>query len=382
MDLMLLSDFRVCDMRCEQGQEADIRVTESWELTDAEISSLIDFDMNDPASDLELERGLIFGDIFFDDLLRIDRFVEDAVGTKRPAFEVKDMAGKRVAKCEEWFEPYFPILGALCCSARPQYEYSPKIDLFIFFNRLAWFLHDFSKDPNASMSCAEGSLFGVKTILADGYNDLVLKVREGYKERKINRKISKRNENSRLNYENACRYINGLFDEKRRPLLVIRLDIGYGKDAAEAVTVEQAMADYREFINKRRGKPSVFRHMVGYVAKLEYSSVKRYHFHLMLFFDGSKVRNHSYYGEEVGKYWRDEVTQRRGTYYNCNRHLNRYKRCGIGRVDYRDSVKRRDVLYALSYLTKSEQSVMVKTSKGGRTFFMGQLRKRTQVRSP
>lgn len=369
-------------MECWYSEGGDVEVAKDWELSDAEISTVIDSDMNDPICEAEVNRGaLTSGDIFFDDLLRIDRFVGDAVSTERPAFAVKNVLGKRRATCEDWFKPYFPGLGALCCSARPQYEYSPRVGLFLFYERYVWFLREFSTDPNKSMPCGEDVLFGDETILADGYNDLVIKIRDGYKEQKISRKLSKRKENSKENYRNACRYVNGLFDEKRRPLLVVRLDIGYGKDVAGTITVEQAMEDYGNFINKRRSKPSVFRHMVGYVAKLEYSNLKRYHFHLMLFFDGSKVRNHSYYGEAVGKYWRDEVTQGRGTFYNCNRHLNRYKRCGIGHVDYRNSEKRRDVLYALSYLTKSEQFVIVKRIKGARTFFKGQLRDRTKARS-
>ncbi|VBD54742.1 Uncharacterised protein [Burkholderia pseudomallei] len=82
---------------------------------------------------------------------------------------------------------------------------------------------------------------------------------------------------------------------------------------------------------------------------------------------------HAYLGEQVGRCWRDDLTEGKGTYYNCNRHPNRYKRCGIGMIYRRDTIKQGNLLYALGYLTKSEQMVAVKTKKGKRTFFRGEM---------
>ncbi|CAJ2863081.1 Uncharacterised protein [Burkholderia pseudomallei] len=39
----------------------------------------------------------------------------------------------------------------------------------------------------------------------------------------------------------------------------------------------------------------------------------------------------------------------------------------------RDTIKQGNLLYALGYLTKSEQMVAVKTKKGKRTFFRGEM---------
>lgn len=363
-------------MTYQHGEKDEDEIKEQTisDVSDSEMYDFLDYDMNYLIEDIEGKETLLYADVFANDLSVIEEFVTDAIFATEPAFIISENRGKRLAKVSKWFKPYFGRLGSLYSVCQSEFSFGPRVNLFSSYSQEFCFLHDFSSDPSKPMQCRDGMLFGNRSILADGYNAQIDQLRRDYKAKKISRKIAKRNENAKLNYRNSCTYVNGLFEKYAR-LAVVRLDVGYGKAITGAVTVEQAMEDYRTFIQKRRGKRSVFGHMLGYVAKLEYSNLKGYHFHLMLFFDGSKVQNHSHYAEEVGKYWRDDVTAGKGTYYNCNRHPNKYKRCGIGRVDHWDSVKRANVLYALSYLTKSEQYVMVKTSKGARTFFMGQPRK-------
>jgi len=359
----------------EMNDEFDVNHFDDF--SDSALFEAIDCDMNMASEEVDGKEVMIYALDFANDLLIIEDFVRDAVFTTDAAFAIDEHRSRRVATINKWFDRYHRSLTALSSICRPQYQYSPRVELVFSLAREFDFLNDLSRNPNALVGCAEEILNGSRTIVADCYNDLIERLRGEYKKRKIGRKISKRIENAKNNYVDACHYVDWIMARFAR-IAVVRLDVGYRKEDTVETTLECAMNDYRKLIQKRRGKQSVFGEMVGYVAKLEYSSVKGYHFHFMLFFNGAKKRNHSYLAEQIGTYWRDEVTLGAGTYYNCNRSMNKYKRCGIGLVDHWDAAKRSNLLFALSYLTKSEQYVLVKTKSGQRTFFKGHKRKHSQ----
>ena len=163
-------------------------------------------------------------------------------------------------------------------------------------------------------------------------------------------KKSKRRQDSNEKYVDALQ-------EKYSKLCVVRLDLGYKKDETNKVdiTLEKANKDINRLLNNRRNN-STFDNNVGYVLKTEYGENRDIHFHSYFFYDGQKVQKDMIKGEDIGKYWSENITNKQGTYYNCNR--NDYKNNhAVGILDYRDTEKRRKLDIAMAYLVKGEQSI-------------------------
>ncbi len=151
-------------------------------------------------------------------------------------------------------------------------------------------------------------------------------------------------------------YLDAL-QEKYSKLCVVRVDLGYKKDENNKVdiTLEKATKDINRLLNNRRNN-STFDNNVGYVLKTEYGKDRDIHFHSYFFFDGQKIQKDMIKGEDIGKYWSENITNKQGTYYNCNR--NDYKdNHAIGILDYRDVEKRRKLDISMAYLCKEKQSI-------------------------
>ncbi len=194
----------------------------------------------------------------------------------------------------------------------------------------------------------------------------------------------KRNEHS--NFEGLRTLVSRLFEHYSR-LMVVRVDLGFkkycpaltGNRNTKASDVVAAKAVFKQFLRNMRSKTDIYEHVVGYAWKAEIGTLRGVHFHVVLFFDGSKVRQDASYGEMVGKRWRDVITEGDGHYYNCNRRKNSYKECGVGMVCHSDTEKR-DVLNnrVLPYLTKSTSLLKADFGKRCRTFGRSELPKRNQ----
>ena len=182
-------------------------------------------------------------------------------------------------------------------------------------------------------------------------------------------KKSKRRQDSNEKYVDALQ-------EKYSKLCVVRLDLGYKKDETNKVdiTLEKANKDINRLLNNRRNN-STFDNNVGYVLKTEYGEDRDIHFHSYFFYDGQKVQKDMIKGEDIGKYWSENITNKQGTYYNCNR--NDYKNNhAIGILDYRDTEKRRKLDIGMEYLVKDEQSIeALKENKKDRAIRRGTMPK-------
>ena len=149
-------------------------------------------------------------------------------------------------------------------------------------------------------------------------------------------------------------YLDAL-QERYSKLCVVRVDLHYKKDEANNITLEKATKDINRLLNNRRNN-STFDDNVGYVLKTEYGEDRNVHFHTFFFYDGQKVQKDMIKAEDIGKYWTENITHGKGTYYSCNR--NDYKdNQAIGMLDYRDTEKRRKLDNAMAYLVKDEQSI-------------------------
>ena len=150
------------------------------------------------------------------------------------------------------------------------------------------------------------------------------------------------------------KYVDAL-QNRYSKLCVIRDDFGFKKDENNQVnvTLQEANKYATTLLNNSRNN-STFDNMVGYIFKIEDGVDRGVHLHTLFFFDGNKVQNDKFKGEQRGKYW-EKVTDGKGSYHNCNR--SDYKEKATGMLDYRDIEKRRVLDKAMAYLAKDDQRV-------------------------
>ncbi|TXI95340.1 MAG: inovirus Gp2 family protein [Burkholderiaceae bacterium] len=167
-------------------------------------------------------------------------------------------------------------------------------------------------------------------------------------------------------------YIDQLLKNHSK-IQVIRLDLSYRKEHARKASLEKINQDFTHLLNNRRTKPSIFENMVGYIAKREYTNDKGPHIHSVFIFDGQKVSKDAYKGDQIGEYWKNEITDGKGIFHNCNREKGTYSECALGMIDHTDETKRTVLKEkAIAYLCKEEQNIdPIKQSGTERSFTRG-----------
>ena len=178
--------------------------------------------------------------------------------------------------------------------------------------------------------------------------------------------------NSKRMIESTTKYLNQLLENTSK-IQAIRVDLGYRKEYAMEASLDDINKDLSHLLNNRRTKPSVFENMIGYIAKRERTEDKGPHIHGLFFYDGHKVSKDAYKGDQIGNYWKNEITNGKGIFHNCNRDKEKYTDCALGMIDHTD-VKKRTALTdkAISYLCKTEQSIdPIKQSGYERAFTRG-----------
>ena len=178
--------------------------------------------------------------------------------------------------------------------------------------------------------------------------------------------------NSKHMVKSTTTYIDQLL-ENHSKIQVIRLDLGYTKEHARKASLDDINQDLKHLLNNRRTKPSVFGNMIGYIAKREYTKDKGPHIHSIFIYDGQKISKDAYKGDQIGEYWKNEITDGKGIFHNCNRAKDRYAKCALGMIDHVDEDKRTVLKEkAIAYLCKEEQSVgTIKQSGNERSFTRG-----------
>ena len=183
---------------------------------------------------------------------------------------------------------------------------------------------------------------------------------------------------SNKNYKSLVGYIDSLFKLRSR-LLVLRVDFGYKKPE-----VTKSAREPVDLYDVKRHREKLFREVknkliagafVGYCWKLEYGLSKSYHYHCIIFLDGSKVREDISLGRMIGELWCEKITSGKGVYYNCNYKKHSYRSCGIGMVSHDDVEMRCNLLKAASYLTKVEFYIRIALDGVGRCFGRGEMPK-------
>lgn len=199
-------------------------------------------------------------------------------------------------------------------------------------------------------------------MLMKHLNECMNQIRKNVKTKAFIARLNSYQRSSNKNYKELAGYVDALFERYSR-LLVLRVDLSYWKESAKTAQAVAKQDRERLFGNARSNK--LFDDMVGYIWKLEHGPEKGFHYHMMFFFDGSKVREDVTLARRVGEYWSDVVTKGRGLYFNCNANKFGYKTRGVGMIDHTDAQLRKGLREAVIYLTKTDLYMKLQTEGRG-----------------
>jgi len=216
-------------------------------------------------------------------------------------------------------------------------------------------------------------------VFVDSLNRSVDSIRTEAKSQKFKKTMGDFHRLSNKNYRELQKYIDALFIHYSR-LLILRIDFGYLKMHGWPNGIENPVryAEVKEHRNKliRAIKDKLLpASMVGFAWKLEYGLEKSYHHHVMLFLDGSKVREDVTIARIIGDYWNNTITAGKGLYYNCNAYKSGYKSCGIGMVNHHETALREGLKSAALYMTKTDYYIKILVPNNGRAFGKGNMPK-------
>ena len=213
---------------------------------------------------------------------------------------------------------------------------------------------------------------------ADALNRFVEALRREQQDEEFKKRVKNHARAANKNYASLIKLIDALQEVYAR-LLIIRIDLGYSVEAGKTVTFGEA-ASHRNQLFRVKKRTKMFEHLVGSAWKLEYGPYKRFHFHVILFFDGAAVREDVSIAWIVGEEWRNNITEGRGIYYNCNSHKGDYKKCGIGMVHYSDRDAYEGLRMAATYMAKTDYFTRAELPPGYRVFGRSGLPRRESSR--
>lgn len=293
----------------------------------------------------EREDGTISVDLgypFDESLADIEKFVEKIAFSK---------SIKTPSKME--LLTYAILASSLVNMYRDNYFYSPRVT--IFFE-------------------AAKKVFGSGHYDPKLFESLVAEIKEISMGKVFKDKLRKWKENFRRSHLSAKKYVDALFEKYSR-LLVIRIDLGFVKEKyVEKISLNDAKDYFSKFLNARRNN-KIFSDVVGYVWKMECGDVKGYHYHLLIFMDGSKVQKDEYRAILMGQYWR-HITGGKGAVFISNlikKKFSKIGRLGIGMISHFDHEKRKNLDFVLQYFFKIEQCLKEKSLQGTRTYDRGEM---------
>lgn len=203
---------------------------------------------------------------------------------------------------------------------------------------------------------------------------LAEKIKEKAKTEEFKTKLNNHRRASNKNTKETQKYIRKLFIHHAR-LLAIRIDLSYNRtinfrnDNSKAL--EQVKSNRKELLKYLRKK---YNHeLIGYIWKLEYGIERGYHYHVMIFLDGSRRQQDVTIAKVIGEHWSHNITSGDGIYYNCNADKGKYgESLGIGIVNHTDHRKISNLVTAATYLTKVDYYASLKNERG-RNFGKGKM---------
>lgn len=227
--------------------------------------------------------------------------------------------------------------------------------------------------------------------------DIFEGIRQGLKSESFRKAIKSKKNAISKNKQSLLKYIDDLFECRSR-LLVIRIDLGYSKaerlhqhrpctplsQPEELELFNESVREHRANLIKQLNK-KFKKDLIGYIWKLEYGSIKGFHYHMIFFLDGAKYRKDISISKSIGELWINEITQKEGIYWNLNADKERFKkndRIATGAINNNEQSKRENLECMAIYLIKPDYFVKTTLPNNTRTFGKGEAPKKIKSGRP
>lgn len=315
---------------------------------------------------------------FIRGLTNIEAFVEKALTKSYPAFKMLTMqSGEQRFKSFESLSKNFLAVHGYFNAATPDYDYSANVELFIrCFSSMGLAEKAFT-DPLSPVGGDDHP-----KLQYELFNELIEFIRTEGKKPKYKSQVAMKKYKPIRRVRSTEQYFEKLFDKYGR-LLILRIDLGYRKDYAQHVTLEQTKADLKHFLDNKRCNMSLFKNWVGYIWKLEWAQDKLYHWHFIAIYNGNKVQNDIHWAFQLGEYWKNVITKGNGGYFNCNSRKEWYYELGIGKISRTDLVKRGVLMRkVVGYLAKSDQFLLARSLRNCHCFDKGNAPEKSNAGRP
>ncbi|SFH38430.1 YagK/YfjJ domain-containing protein [Modicisalibacter xianhensis] len=181
------------------------------------------------------------------------------------------------------------------------------------------------------------------------------------------------------NRQSLFAYVDSLLTHYSK-LYVVRVDLGYNPDSArvpQKVTYSRAKRDFEKLMAHRHRKRMWKDDLVGFIWKLEDGAERRYHYHLLLFYDGERAEQHKEDQKLIHEQWINDLTEGDGA---CFISWEKAEETPLGvspdgLIDREDHAKRKAILVYLDYLTRIDRLIGLEVPDNARVFGKGQLPK-------
>nr|WP_298522902.1 inovirus-type Gp2 protein [uncultured Halomonas sp.] len=197
--------------------------------------------------------------------------------------------------------------------------------------------------------------------------DMIKKVRAVLNSKGFKSKVSNHERAARKNASSSWSYVKNLFQNYAR-MLVVRIDFHYREQFArgkEKIPFDEAKKHRDKLLRSMRYRKE-FKYLVGMIWKVEYTPMKGYHIHGLLFFDGNKRCKIFPICKGIHEFWRDEVTSGRGYAFAVDPGVHKYKYPFVGMVRYDEEKKMKGLKLAIEYMAKVD--FLAKLNVPGRLF--------------
>lgn len=279
---------------------------------------------------------------------------------RKPDRVRKGRAGVVASKLGRDLELCLGVDVRAICKAFPEHRFDPYFNLFAETYRasLLW-----------------RSEFARHNV--DLLNEFVEKLRAGAKRSGFMDDVRNHERGAVKNARRVRRYIDDLYGQYAK-LLHVRIDLYYEtmwpRPDVFPVSVKEMKrhrAKFMRHVRKLFGDAAV-----GHLWTIEYGDMKGPHFHMLLNFNGHKVRQGITIAQQLGEHWQRVITGGRGRYWNVNKNedeLEAQGRRGIGTIGYADEKRRENLVRTALYLVKTDMFVRLIMPGFGKTFGTGKI---------
>lgn len=249
------------------------------------------------------------------------------------------------------------------CKAFPDHRFDPYFSLFVEIYRASPFWRSPYTQNNVAL-----------------LNEFVERLRAGAKRAGFMRYVRNHERGAVKNAKRVRKYIDDLYSQYAK-LLHVRLDLYYETEwprpMVSSVSAEEIKDHWAKFT--RHVRNTFGDAAVGNLWTVEYGEMKGPHLHVILNFNGHKVRQGITIAQQLGEYWQKVITGGRGRYWNINKYEDLWEakgRRGIGMIAHSDEKRRENLVRTALYLVKTDLFVRLILPGFGKTFGHGKLKLR------